>query len=158
MKVLIATDGSDYSQAAIDECCRMFRNSTDAEIEIIAVYELMLPPAGPYTLAPEYIQQVDDESRAQANTVTEKALSQIREKCQRLADKTITKVVCGAPAQQIVEESENWGADLIICGSHGYGFWKRAWMGSVSNALVHHAPCSVMVVRAKAEAQSAAAK
>lgn len=157
MKVLIATDGSEYSRAAIDECCRMFEKAPDAEIEIISVYELMIPPTGPYTLAPDFVQQADDESRAQANTVAEKALSQIREKCQALADRTIIKIVCGAPVQQIVKEAENWGADLIISGSHGYGFWKRAWLGSVSNAIVHNAPCSVLIVRAKQESQSAAA-
>jgi len=155
MKVLIAADGSEYSRAAIDECCRMFKNSPDAEIEIISVYVLMMPPIGPYTLEPAFVQQADDESRAQTNAIAEKALAQIREKCPALADKTIIKVVCGAPAQQIIEEAKNWGADLLVSGSHGYGFWKRAWLGSVSNALVHNAPCSVMIVRANHEAQSA---
>lgn len=157
MKVLIATDGSEYSRAAIDECCRMFGKLPDTEIEIIAVYELMIPPTEPFVMAPEYIQQIDDESRAQANAVAEKALAQIREKCSALADKTTTGVICGAPAQKIVEAAEKRGADLIVSGSHGYGFWKRAWLGSVSNALVHNAPCSVMIVRAKHEAQTAVA-
>ena len=46
-----------------------------------------------------------------------------------------------------IEEAQNWGADLIIVGSHGYGFWSRALLGSVSNAVINHAPCSVLVVR-----------
>jgi nucleotide-binding universal stress UspA family protein len=157
MKILIAADGSEYSRAAIEECCRMFKNSPDAEIEIISVYEMIIPPTEPFAVTADYIQQVDDESRAQANAIAEKALSQISEKCPALAGKTIIKTVGGAPAQQIVEEAKDWGADLIVSGSHGYGFWKRAWLGSVSNALVHNAPCSVMIVRAKHEAQSAAA-
>lgn len=157
MKVLIATDGSEFSRAAVEECCRMFGNSGEAEIEIFSVYELMVPPTEPFVVSAEYVQKIDEESRAKAEKVTENALAQIREKCPLLAERTKTKIVHGTPAQMIVEEAESWGADLIICGSHSYGFWKRAWIGSVSSAIVHHAPCSVMVVRAKEEAQNASA-
>jgi nucleotide-binding universal stress UspA family protein len=158
MKVLIAADGSAYSRAAIDEACRLFEKSPDTQFKVISVYELMIPTNGPFMMAEEYVQQIDDESQAQANSIAEKALAQIREKFPALALRTTTSVLSGAPAQRIVEEVENWGADLVVCGSHGYGFWKRAWLGSVSNSLVHNAPCSVMVVRVKHEAQSAAAQ
>lgn len=156
MKILIATDGSDYSSAAIDECCRIFKDSADAEIEVMSVYELMVPPTEPFAVSADYVQQIDEESRAQAQKTAEKSLQQIRERYPELADKAAIKVAAGAPAQQIVEEADDWGADLIVSGSHGYGFWKRTWMGSVSNALVHNAHCSVLVVRASREAQSAA--
>ena len=158
MKVLIAADGSEYSRAAIDECCRMLEKSPDAEIEIISVFDLLIPISGPFIVTAEYVQLVDDEALERSKKIVAQAAARIREKYPLLADKTTTKVTGGAPAQQIVEEAENRGADLIVCGSHGYGFWKRAWMGSVSNALVHHAPCSVMVVRAKHEAQAATAQ
>ena len=158
MKVLIATDGSEYSRAAIDEACRLFEKSPDAEFKVIYVYELMILAPGPYFLAPEYVQQIDDELQVQANAIVEKSLAQIREKFPALAGRTSASVLSGTPAQQIVEEAENWGADLIVSGSHGYGFWKRAWLGSVSNALVHNAHCSVMIVRAEHEAQNAAAQ
>ena len=157
MKVLLATDGSEFSRAAVDECCRMFGNSGDAEVEIFSVFELMVPPTEPFVVSAQYVQQIDDESRAKADRVAQNALAQIREKCPLLADRTKTKIVHGAAAQQIVEEAEDWGADLIICGSHSYGFWKRAWIGSVSSAIVHHAPCSVMVVRGKEAANIAGA-
>jgi nucleotide-binding universal stress UspA family protein len=53
----------------------------------------------------------------------------------------------GLAKQVIVEEAEKWGADLIVVGSHGQGLWSRALLGSVSNSVVHHAPCSVFVGR-----------
>ena len=62
-------------------------------------------------------------------------------------DVLTTEVLCGPPAQEIVQQAEDWGADLVVVGSHGYGFWSRALLGSVSNSVVHHAPCSVLVVR-----------
>ena len=147
MKILLATEGSKYSQAAIDKCCEIFGNRTDAEVRIIAVYELMIPPTEPFAVSAEYIQQVDAQSRRQAEEVAAAAQAQLLERCPAFQDKLSVKVAGGSAEGLIVEEAEAWGADLIIVGSHGYGFWKRAWLGSVSNAVVHHAPCSVLVVR-----------
>jgi nucleotide-binding universal stress UspA family protein len=70
-----------------------------------------------------------------------------------------TKIVEGIPQNSIVEEAEEWGADLIVLGSHGYGRVGRVFLGSVASAVVAKAPCSVQVVRAKHlldNAQSAA--
>jgi nucleotide-binding universal stress UspA family protein len=58
------------------------------------------------------------------------------------------EVISGSPQRAIVERAKEWGADLIVLGSHGYGFWSRALLGSVSTSVVNHAPCSVLVVRA----------
>lgn len=54
----------------------------------------------------------------------------------------------GSPKRVILEEAERWGADLIMVGSHGYGFWNRLLLGSVSQAITTHANCSVEIVRA----------
>lgn len=56
-------------------------------------------------------------------------------------------VLFGSPDSRIVETAEEWHADLIIVGSHGYSRWERLLLGSVSDSVVHHAPCSVFVVR-----------
>ena len=60
------------------------------------------------------------------------------------------EVLDGSPQRVLIEKAAEWGADLIVTGSHGYGFWSRALLGSVSNSVVHHAPCSVLVVRTTA--------
>jgi hypothetical protein len=49
----------------------------------------------------------------------------------------------------ILDEAERWGADLIVVGSHGYRAWERFLLGSVSQAVVSHAKCSVAVVRCR---------
>ncbi|HQZ97301.1 MAG TPA: universal stress protein, partial [Pyrinomonadaceae bacterium] len=61
------------------------------------------------------------------------------------------EVLFGSPGSRIVETAEQIGADLIIIGSHGYRRWERILLGSVSSSVVHHAPCSVLVVRLPAE-------
>ena len=50
----------------------------------------------------------------------------------------------------IVDEAENWKADLIVVGSHGYTGIKKWLLGSVAQSVVSHAPCSVEVVRSRA--------
>jgi nucleotide-binding universal stress UspA family protein len=49
----------------------------------------------------------------------------------------------------IIDEAKEWEADLIVVGSHGYTGLKRLLIGSVAQSVVHHAPCSVEVVRSK---------
>jgi nucleotide-binding universal stress UspA family protein len=56
----------------------------------------------------------------------------------------------GRPGPEIVKAAQEWGADLIVIGSHGRRGLTRTLMGSVAEAVMHHAPCPVLVVRAKA--------
>ena len=49
------------------------------------------------------------------------------------------------PAQALAEQAE--GAALLVVGSHGHGAVRRALLGSVSHAMLHHAPCPLAVVR-----------
>ena len=56
-------------------------------------------------------------------------------------------IIPGPPRSAILDEAETWGADLIVLGSHGYRAWERFLLGSVSQAVVSHAKCSVEVVR-----------
>jgi nucleotide-binding universal stress UspA family protein len=51
----------------------------------------------------------------------------------------------------ILKEASRWQADLILLGCHGYGNVKRFLLGSVSQAVALHAPCSVQIVRTKHE-------
>jgi nucleotide-binding universal stress UspA family protein len=85
-------------------------------------------------------------AREQAQTVVNAAATKVVAR----VDQTIivtTGVLIGSPRSAILEESENWKADLIVVGSHGYGPWQRFLLGSVSQAVVSHAKCSVEVVR-----------
>ena len=54
----------------------------------------------------------------------------------------------GEPRSVILETAKEWGADLIVVGSHGRRGLDRFLLGSVSEAVAIHAPCSVRVVRA----------
>lgn len=60
-----------------------------------------------------------------------------------------TAVREGDPRSVIADQAEEWSADLIVMGSHGYAGLKRLLLGSVAQHVVSHAPCSVEVVRSK---------
>lgn len=151
MKILIATDGSDYSTAAVNECCRMVVRPGETEVLIVSAYENAYPMAAePFAISAEYYQQMDNAVREQASSFIDEATDQIRAAFPEDQVPISTEVLRGSPAQQIVERAKEWNADLIVVGSHGRGFWGRM-LGSVSNGVVHHAPCSVLVVRKPAD-------
>lgn len=148
MKILLATDGSEFSRRALEKCCQLVVKPENNEIKIVAVHENMYPVAAePFAISAEYVEVMEAAGQKQAEEFLIQAEKHLRE-CLSDAAVEITKIVAkGAPDQQIVEEAEKWGADLIVVGSHGRGFWERVWLGSVSQAVVQHAPCSVLVVR-----------
>lgn len=147
MKVMIATDGSDFSTAAITASCRDIIRPENSELLIVSVYEDSYPiMAEPFAMSAEYYQKVEDAVREMCEQHLEEATKIVRAQFSDPNFKVTTEVLRGAPDQQIVERAKDWGADLIVVGSHGRGFWGRL-LGSVSNGVVHHAPCSVLVVR-----------
>ncbi|HEY6331288.1 MAG TPA: universal stress protein, partial [Blastocatellia bacterium] len=65
-------------------------------------------------------------------------------------DLKVTAVtVKGFPKEVLVDEADQWGADLIVVGSHGYRGITRFLLGSVSQAVASHAHCSVEIVRCR---------
>jgi len=80
---------------------------------------------------------------------TEKAQEWLRPYCQKATDQGIPVeyvVEVGKPGPSICDLAERWGADLIILGRRNQTGLTRLLLGSVSNHVVHHAPCSVLVL------------
>ena len=153
MKILIATDGSTFSQQAIEKACDLAKRMEDVSFRVISVYEAQVPMAAePFAISAEYYQQLDDLARRRATEAAQEGADLIKTRVRESTD-VIQMIELGVPARVIVESAEDWGADLAVVGSHGYGFWGRLALGSVSDAVVHHAPCSVLVVRSHSEAE-----
>lgn len=147
MKILIATDGSDYSTAAIAEACRVVIRPETADVLIVSAYEDAYPiTAEPFAISAEYYQKLDEAVSEMAKSFVDAGEKMVRSKFPATSFPVATKILRGAPDQQIIEVAGEWKADLIVVGSHGRGFWGRL-LGSISDGVVHHAPCSVLVVR-----------
>lgn len=152
MKILIATDGSDFSRIAVEKCCKMLAISKNTQIKIVSFYEQMAPMATePFAISAQYYQEMMDLARKQCESFVANSAEQIKKSLPDSKINIETEVRLGTPARVIVDEAKDWNADLIVVGSHGRGFWGRLTLGSVSSAVVHHAPCSVLIARQDSE-------
>ena len=132
----------------------LFRSPENTEVKIISAIESLAPmTAEPFAISAEYYAEMEEAATKQAKAFVEQAEIDFKEICPNLSNVS-SKILRGHAPQAIVESAREWNADLIVIGSHGYGFWSRALLGSVSNSVVHHAPCSVLIVRGKDTAKS----
>jgi nucleotide-binding universal stress UspA family protein len=149
MKILIATDGSSASKSVVEAACGIIVSPENTTVKIISAVEPITPMAAePFAISAEYYNEIEADLSRQAKNIVEQAVTVLKEICPKISDVS-SQVLHGSAAQMIVETARQWNADLIIVGSHGYGVWSRILLGSVSNTVVHQAPCSVLIVRGK---------
>ena len=154
MKILLATDGTRYGEAAVEMLGRFSLGDGD-EVKIISVVDLAVPLA--IDIYGGYLPDTTDlekGARETATKIVEDASNRIRGLYSGSSVSVTGDVLFGSPDGRIVETAEEMGADLIVIGSHGYKQWERLLLGSVSDSVVHHAHCSVMVVRSTAAADA----
>jgi nucleotide-binding universal stress UspA family protein len=153
MRILLAIDGSDGSRAAVAQVIgRPWPQNTN--VRVVSVAHTYLPalvdPA--FTLAAIH-HELLKRDRERASCDVEEAANAIRASASEL-DVT-SAAIEGVPKEVILEEAERLGADLIVLGSHGHGDVRRFVLGSVAQAVVFHATCSVEVVRRRDIPQAA---
>ena len=143
MKVLIAVDDSKFSETILKAVlARPW--APDTEMKVLHVVE---PPS---LLMGREMAGPDPEFEAVWNAVRGNAkelVAKITERLQAAGLNVTPALVEGDPKSQIIDTANEWHADLIVLGSHGRSGLNRFLMGSVSDAVVRHAHCSVEVVR-----------
>lgn len=149
MKVILAIDGTKQSDESI-ESTRILNLQENDEIWVISVLDMALPLSvdiyAGYLPSTEELEKAAKENVERALETTENRLKEIFEG-QNVS--IYTEFLTGSPERRIVEKAEDLEADLIVVGSHGYNRWERLLLGSVSDSVLHHAPCSVLIVRNK---------
>ena len=147
MKILLATDGTRHSDSALEMVGNLKLSAGD-EIKVVSVVDMAVPlSVDIYAGYLPTTAEIEKTAQENAAKILEDASQQIQ---RSFADKNVfisTEVLLGSPESRIVETAEEMPADLIIVGSHGYNRWERLLLGSVSDSVVHHSPCSVLVVR-----------
>lgn len=147
MNILFATDGTKHSACAIDTI-KNFTLTKKDKIKVVSVMDMAVPLAidmyaGYLPSTPE----IEKHVRENAERVLTETCEAIINICGKDSVDVSRELLVGSPESRIVETAEEMNADLIIVGSHGYNRWERLLLGSVSDSVVHHAPCSVLVVR-----------
>lgn len=139
-RILLAYDGSEAGQKALLDCHDIAQWG-HSELVLLAVMPLALTALGPEGGFYDEGMQARERSRYQA--ILDAGV-------RRLAEAGLTahgEVVVGDAVDEIVRHASRIGADLIVVGhKHQEGWAARWWRGSISKALIEHAPCSVLVV------------
>jgi nucleotide-binding universal stress UspA family protein len=140
-RILLATDGSPSAASAAAEATALAR-ATGWPLTIVTVWRV--PATGfayePLVAGPEVGEAVREKA--------ERALVDAAATARGAGVEPDTELVEGVPADAICALAEERGATVIVIGSHGWGAVHRLLFGSVSAAVLHNAPCPVLVVRA----------
>jgi nucleotide-binding universal stress UspA family protein len=147
-KLLLATDGSTHAEAAARSIAgRAWPEGT--EVRILGVVEFVLPTYQ-VLLEPPFVHSAEADSiRVQALKHAQDAVARSVE-ILRNTGLEITEsvsVLMENPRDVILKEAEEWGADVIVVGSHGRRGMERFLLGSVSEAIATRAGCSAEVIR-----------
>jgi nucleotide-binding universal stress UspA family protein len=141
-KILLATDGSEEAELVALRAVDL-ADATDSELHVVHVGVVpIFLKSYPGTLGYErrLYEQIEEMSRELLRKQTWRV---------KAAGGTVagTHLRMGEVALEIVALAEELQADLIVMGSRGLGGVRRALMGSVSDSVVRHAHCPVLVVR-----------
>ena len=151
MKILFATDGAQQSEAAI-EMMKLFALSDGDEVKVISVVDMAVPMA--IDIYGGYLPdtgELEKTARENAGKLLQSTEERIRAQFPNENLAISSEVLFGSPESRLVETAEATHPDVIVLGSHGYSRWERLLLGSVSDSVVHHAPCSVLIVRTPSE-------
>ena len=136
--ILLATDDSREAQLARTTAIDL-ADSTNSELHVVTV----APGYPSYDVRnPTAVEQL----REQAEDILNEQAAKIEQEGGTVAEKHL-RIAERYRAQQIVRVAEDISAGLIVMGSRGLGGVRRALMGSVSDSVVRHAHCPVLVVR-----------
>ncbi|MBC8413546.1 MAG: universal stress protein [Nitrospira sp.] len=133
--IVIATDGSAFSDAAIDEAIKLAKDHGSV-LKVLSVSD------------------VSEEYEAQATGLTGRMIDKTSLYLETLKDEIEKEgvqaeifVKSGQPYEEIIDFAEENKAGLIVMGSHGRTGLKRLFMGSVTSRVIGHTKCPVMVVK-----------
>lgn len=146
MNVVIATDGSPSSSAALDWAAG-FLDPATATVHVVSIvpFTALLVPMTPGAYMPETV--IEDLREAAFDTARE-ALDDARLRLRASGLKATYLAREGEPARGIADIARGLGADLVIAGSGGKAPATKLVLGSVSEALLHSLPGAVLLVRA----------
>lgn len=140
-KILIATDGSEYTNQAVDFGLWLAKQ---LGADVTALYVVDQTP---------FMSSPMDSSIVSVYSLLEnegkRAVEDVRKKGEELSVKVTPMVLEGSPTRKIVETSADF--DLVILGTLGRSALSKLFMGSVAERVTRYASCPVLVVRSKKE-------
>lgn len=142
-KILLATDASQEAALAARTAADIAQK-TGSELHVVYVgLSLEYVGMGPPQIA-DIPAPAQEQLSAEARQLLDAEVEQVKAAGGVVAQ---AHLGVGAPDREIVELAEKLGAGLVVMGSRGRGGIRKALMGSVSDSVIRHAYCPVLVVR-----------
>lgn len=154
-KILIAYDGSDCSERAVDD----LKNAgmpDKAEAVVFSVADSWIGDGQGWedaALSPQYAVVVDNELKRtkillkEAKNMSRKAAAKLK---RHFPGWTVhAEAVVGSPAEDLMDKNEVWRPDLVVMGSHGRSGVSRLFLGSVSHKILTHSHCNLRISKQK---------
>jgi nucleotide-binding universal stress UspA family protein len=154
-RILLASDGSESAAYAAEVAVELSKE-THSELHVLYLGEDSTASLVPQAADPAWVVQEDlaplEEQGQQFEQVARRTLDAEVQQV-RAVGGTVAQahLRMGRPAAEIVELAEDLEVGLVVVGSRGLGGIRRALMGSVSDSVVRHAHCLVLVVRKEEE-------
>jgi hypothetical protein len=141
-KLMVATDGSDYSESAIREAINLAKVCSSSLIAVSVVktnieFDSVLP---------QFVEKKEEEAIKHLESVKAQAKKEG-------VDCTTAVTLSEEPYQDIVDHASKNNVDMIIMGTHGKTGMKRLMMGSVTAKVIGHAPCNILVLPLNAKVE-----
>ncbi|HEY7540833.1 MAG TPA: universal stress protein [Methylomirabilota bacterium] len=148
--VLVAMDGAEDSFQAV-RFLRSLVLPRQTRVRLLSVVQrLRYPTTAPQSVHGQLVRmlkELEAERRAELDKVLERAAGQLDDKITRVTRSTPT----GDPAEEIVAAAQNFDTDLVVVGARGVGGVARVLLGSVSERVLHHARCPVLIVKERSK-------
>jgi nucleotide-binding universal stress UspA family protein len=142
-QILLATDGSAESKLATEAAIELSRE-TGSEVHLIYVLPTPAELIGHHLYPDEVRESLIGRAERDAETFLKEQAEKILARGGKVAD---THLRSAEPDKEILRAAEALGVGLIVMGSRGLGAISRMLMGSVSDSVVRHAHCPVLVMR-----------
>ncbi len=144
MRILVAVSGVNEDGCADPAgAAASFPWPRDTEFRVLTVAEGVHPAVA--GLIPEGISIADVQQRADASAANVAAGAAVLLRDRGWQSESVS--LEGDPKSKITDYAREWNADLIVVGSCDLPALERLFVGSVSQAIVKHSPCSVLVVK-----------
>ncbi len=139
-RILLAYDGSDAGQKALLDC-RELAQWSEAELFLIAVMPSAMSFVG--LEGGVYDMELEEREKTKHRALLDDGVRQLAE----IGSTARGEVVVGEAVDEVTKYARKIEANLIVVGHKHLNSWAaRWWRGSISGALIEHAPCSVFVV------------
>ncbi len=149
-KILVALDRSNLGEAVFQQAVDIAKQQ-HSQLLLMHCISLETTVISPYPsfYSEEMVNfsQLVQERLNQESQEAQQWLTECEKRATEQGLNTESQWKIGDPSRLILEQAKSWGADLIVIGRRGLTGISEMFLGSVSNYILHHAPCSVLVVQ-----------